>query len=340
MHLRKEYKSVADITYNIPDIQRCATTEESHQHIDSLYLSYNQYYLNHGEYCIPGAVLIGILGHTEYLIDGQHRLAALKRLCANFPERPMTILIDYYDNIPSEDALNDLYSQVNFVIPNTMTRMEKNVYKITNELEKRFEANFKEYLVKTDRPRAPNVNTRKILEYINDNNIIERANISDADDFYNRILALNKFYASTTDAQFATWKVTNATSALGIIRSKQSQLYIGLYKNFEWIQIIVAAHVNGTGYDTMCHYDASYRPKITKKLRNAVWGSKLVAGVCYVCGDATTNTDFECAHVIPVCAGGATTLENLRPTCRGCNKDMGTMNLDAYVRLHREQKLR
>lgn len=334
LKLRKEYKSIADITYNIPDIQRGAGTAESQQHIDNLYASYNDYYTTHGEYVIPASISICTTRDTsEYLLDGQHRLSALRRLSMDYPERKLEILVDYYEC----DNYEDLYKQINNVIPNNITKMEKNVYKIINELEKKFEANFKDYIVKTDKPRVPHINVKKLLEYINDENVIDRANIVSSEDFWDRIIALNRFYAGMSEAQFTAWKITNISSALNIIRGKKSQLYLGLYKNFEWVGMIIAANTHGITYDKMHHYDSTYRPKITKKLRNEVWGTKLIAGACYVCASEITNTEFECAHIVPVCVGGATTKENLRPTCRGCNRDMGVMNLEDYKLIYQQQ---
>ena len=40
--------------------------------------------------------------------------------------------------------------------------------------------------------------------------------------------------------------------------------------------------------------------------------------------------DFECGHIIPYSQGGPTSLENLRPVCKGCNRSMGTTNMLDY----------
>lgn len=76
------------------------------------------------------------------------------------------------------------------------------------------------------------------------------------------------------------------------------------------------------------------KTKIPKKLRIDVWdkyiGSNERTGNCYVCNYKLDITDFEAGHIIAEVNGGSTNLENLRPTCKKCNRSVRTMNMNEY----------
>lgn len=80
----------------------------------------------------------------------------------------------------------------------------------------------------------------------------------------------------------------------------------------------------------------SRRPPIPRALRQAVWnryaGGPAVGSTMCLCCRITpiTQQDFECGHVVAVAAGGATTLDNMRPICRTCNRSMGCMDMHAF----------
>jgi len=76
------------------------------------------------------------------------------------------------------------------------------------------------------------------------------------------------------------------------------------------------------------------KAKIPKKLRLDVWdkyiGKDERNGNCYVCNYKIDITEFEAGHIVAEVNGGLTNLENLRPTCKKCNRSVATMNMDEY----------
>lgn len=78
------------------------------------------------------------------------------------------------------------------------------------------------------------------------------------------------------------------------------------------------------------------RKTIPSSLRNAVWtayNGKVYESKCYVgCGSIIDVTTFECGHVKAHAKGGDINIENLRPICSNCNKSMGTMNMEEYIK--------
>jgi hypothetical protein len=70
------------------------------------------------------------------------------------------------------------------------------------------------------------------------------------------------------------------------------------------------------------------KPKITKKISNAVWnkyiGRDKANGQCFDCKRIINVQHFECGHLKSHKNGGQTDLENLRPFCPECNRQLGS----------------
>jgi 5-methylcytosine-specific restriction endonuclease McrA len=78
------------------------------------------------------------------------------------------------------------------------------------------------------------------------------------------------------------------------------------------------------------------RKAIPKPVRNQVWkhhfGDKM-KGKCYCCKTKIGALEsWEAGHVIAHVHGGSDTADNLRPICSTCNKSMGAMNMDDFVK--------
>jgi len=75
------------------------------------------------------------------------------------------------------------------------------------------------------------------------------------------------------------------------------------------------------------------RKTMPKKLRDRVWVTSFGEaedGECYCCKEAIAVTNWECAHKVAVKHGGKDEVSNLVPTCRTCNRSMGTEDLEIY----------
>jgi len=76
------------------------------------------------------------------------------------------------------------------------------------------------------------------------------------------------------------------------------------------------------------------RKTINKGLREKVWikymGNK-VQGKCYCCRIKPIHfTDFEVGHNKSVYSCGTNNINNLRPICRSCNREMGVKSIEWY----------
>ena len=77
------------------------------------------------------------------------------------------------------------------------------------------------------------------------------------------------------------------------------------------------------------------RKTIPSSLRIQVWrkylskpdGTCELDGKCYCCNREIQIDCFECGHIISNKNGGKINMDNLRPICGTCNKNMGTQNM-------------
>ena len=80
-------------------------------------------------------------------------------------------------------------------------------------------------------------------------------------------------------------------------------------------------------------YDPTARTNVPKKTRLAVWArdcGNTSVGKCFCCAEEVTEKSWECGHIKADACGGLPVLENLRVTCRECNRSMGTEHMDAF----------
>jgi hypothetical protein len=75
------------------------------------------------------------------------------------------------------------------------------------------------------------------------------------------------------------------------------------------------------------------RKKIPKKIRDKVWTNAFdddTVGECACCKEVIDCDNWECAHILAHKCGGKDEEANLVPTCRSCNRSMGTENLEVF----------
>ncbi len=80
------------------------------------------------------------------------------------------------------------------------------------------------------------------------------------------------------------------------------------------------------------------------KLVISVWGryfGNSVTGICPICDKQIKSgkNGFVCKPIISLSKGGEETIENLRPICNVCNKDMGKKNWDDYIKNKKKSKI-
>jgi len=302
-------------------------------HLNELIQYQKSYYEKYNEFLFPNPIILCKLGDKFAVIDGQHRIQCIKTLLEEYK-------IDFYimasiitiDDIEEYDAL---FLSVNLNKPVVLFKNITDWKEVGKYIEDYFLNNYNIYNKNSENPRIPHINFQNMLKYINENNIIQKCNLN-KDQFINEIKELNNYYSGINGLTKFTEYIQDYPKLLKRCKEKQvnNPLYLGIYQNFEWLERIVYKINNNLQYHQMEHMSLKYNHvKIKKPLRKFVWESynnKNLDGKCYVCDRDIDYDTFECGHIVSVFKGGTTTLNNLKPICSSCNKDMGIKNLEEY----------
>src|SRR3972149_856548 len=148
-------------------------------------------------------------------------------------------------------------------------------------------------------------------------------------DFYFELINKNK--------PVHIYNVMNWKQILKKLENKDAEntLYLGIYRQMEWIDRIIYKLESRRDYDEMEHTPLGHRVKIPKVIREDLWTENFGDnrnGNCYIC-ERLIQVDkptHECGHILSVFYGGETKLSNLKPVCPDCNEDMRTMNMEEY----------
>lgn len=336
-NFKKEIKNINDIKYDIPVIQR----QVEPTNITKIYEFQKDYYDKKGSYCLNNSISIGrdLSTGIEYLLDGQHRMAAYIKLKDAFPDREMFISIDLFDCIGMQN-IELAYEYINTHNPNPITKLGLDDYKILQSFGELMNKKFKIYLKDTKKPQRPNINLNIVKDVIKDKELIQKCNIKTGEQLFEYVLSINTYYCNLDQNQFSKWGISDYSKILEKIRKNENKLYLSLYSNFEWIDRLIEHITLKKSFNELNHLSNCYRPKIKKALKTAVWtntNGNSLNGTCYCCEKSIEFTNFICGHVIPVSIGGETNIKNIKAICYDCNSDMGTMNLEEYKKQLSEQ---
>ena len=336
-NFEKNEKSIDDINYVIPEIQR----QVEPINITKIYEFQKEYYNKKHRYCLNGIISIGrdLSTGIEYLLDGQHRIAAYTKLRKEFPEREMIIRVDTFDCLSIKN-IELTYEYINRHNPNPITKLGLDDYKILQSFGDLMEQQFKSYFKDTKKPQRPNINLNILKDTIKDKELIKKCYIKSGEELFQYILSINKYYCNLEHIQFNKWGINDYSKIIDKINKHSNKLFLTLYSNFEWIDRLIEHIMLKKPFSELKHISNSWRPIITKKLRNLVWtytNSNGLDGECYCCKNYIHYDTFICGHIIPVSIGGETTIDNMKAICSLCNSNMGTMNLEEYKKILSEQ---
>ena len=317
------------------DIQRNVDVE----HLSDLKQYQHDHLERHGHYSFSGQLVVAEQGGRYALVDGQHRLEALKYLLDVDPDHARDISVPVLVvHIRSVDEYDEVFVAVN---KNKPVRLYRNVHSwktVLKLLESYFLQHFRPYLRSTENPLVPHLNLDKLLRYFDEGDLVRRMGLG-FEELKNEIESLNTCYRlHWRELIEAPRYLPNVASWASKCERKAPErpLYLGMYRKFEWVDRILLRVTNAArfpNYLTMVHVPVGYRGRISTSLRRNVWKKRnhlSIEGPCYVCSKPIEYSDFECGHVVSVFAGGPTTLDNLEPVCKMCNSDMGVDNLNDF----------
>ena len=327
------------IAYNpqIPHIQRLCDESK----VNDIVLYQSNILKQNGVCNFLGVINIHFCKETRehYIIDGQHRFEAVRRIChevCNFQVAVEIVVVDTLEDVKE-----------NYKILNKNTTLPDFPDTIDKEIPEKTALYFKERYPtiwsKSSRARRPHIffdffqeALGVLTEYLEITTSIELQRIVED---YN--LKLSKW----NPEQYPDSKTTN----LNILnKCKDTGMYLGLFSHvsdeyrYEWVKAIIQLE-KGIVIRKQKSV-VSKKATIPKKIREDAWnthvGKDKNSVFCVCCRTSVIDVfNFHAGHVKSEASGGAVTVENIRPVCSSCNLSMGIQNMHEYVTNHYPENL-
>lgn len=323
----------------IPNEQRIRDDMKVNQIIDYQ----EKYYKNkHNHFNFIGTINIHCCKENgkNYLVDGQHRFKAMENLFtkhhySNFNVKVEIVIVENqielkenYNLINKNTELPEFPEEANKNVVENVCRYFFTEYKSMWTLKKR---QIRPYLNKNHFQEAVAYLSAKFSKSMNCN--------MDEEDLKEIIINKNK--------EMSSWTVEGYSKQIRKIKKwpeflticKKNDFFIGMYNYtneeycYNWIRDIVEQY---TG-EKLKKEKRKRKKSIPKKKRQEVWtanNGESLSVYCFCCNNQELNGmgAWECGHIISEANGGNLDTDNLKPICSGCNKSMGSKNMDDYMK--------
>ena len=277
-----------------------------------------------------GYIIIGRIENTSdfnyYLLDGQHRIEALKMCKNNF--NIIMQIIDFDSIISMKNYFKSINQNTNF---DTEYMIFDNEYIefIRVKLHKYFTIHYKDVFIKSKESSGNRYSINEFLNLFSPELIEDFYNDIDKDYddgqlLINEIFTINNTYKEFFD-EFKDKKIISEYLSVRDNIADDKKFYLCL-KNINFIDSLRCTE-NDIPAPSKIN---SKRTKIDNNLRDLVWntyiGEDNKKGKCFCCVRIIDYTKFECGHLISHKNGGKTDIKNLRPFCFHCNRSLGSNN--------------
>lgn len=305
----------------LPTFQR----SEDEQHIDNIYTSISKCLEDHMEPKITGCLITVVLDDTYYLLDGNHRLHAYRRIHRDY-DYNIKIYVQEIRVSNIEEA-EKLFEQTNNSVP--VSKMPEGVRRSdVNHIAEHF---YKKYsktsgkikpLFSTGNTNRPRINRVKFEETLSQ---ILNQGSNQSDEIISRI----EQYISDLDQKNCMWfkRGGDTRKKLETMLEKADLLgcRLGMVKLTDIRNLF-----NGSSLPLF----ERCKQSIPKSLRTAVWdrycGRTNRISRCPFCQSEIMVDDFHCAHDLAEADGGELSIDNLYPCCSSCNLSMGKQTFEQF----------
>lgn len=321
-------KNLNDFCFEIPNIQRIHDKEK----VDDICTYQIDYFKKNSRFNFLGVLIVNTIDNKIFfIIDGQHRYLAFKKLISDnyCPE----IFIQLC-TINSKEDLRENYNIINQNTPlpqfpeNTNKNLVEDTYTyFLNKYEKMFKTSL--------RPQRPFVNKVIFQEAIAF--ISTKFNIQSQGQIIKLIEEHNAMISEWDTSNFPR----NKTITPKMLKlCEETHFYLGLYTGkmvdycYDWVRDLVKFKKGETLKSSNCDKKKKIPPVKRKKVWEKFIGNK-ATDVCMCCRETEISMlNFDCGHILAESEGGTLDVSNLRPICKSCNSSMGTMNMNDYMKLH------
>lgn len=281
---------------------------------------------------------------VPYIIDGQHRRQAFIELDKmGYAVKGVLVPVVTYKVIDATEMLK-YFNMINQNMPIHPLELQENYSDCGKVLVENMTKTFGVYIKHDSKnSRCPHINMNDFKK-----NLAGRHQLTDAlaqngksvNDLWDKVMELNGYVkknmkASQQLCQAMSKRLTDCEAKA--VKFKSDEVcYLGVWRRFEWLDFALVALLEGKKYGTEINLSCEPNTKvpIPYVVREQVWKrcheNTSDIGICFTCCNDLYFRDMECGHIKAHALGGDTTLENLMPVCKSCNKDMGVMNLFEY----------
>lgn len=273
--------------------------------------------LDKREPVIPSIVTLCKSSNSYFLIDGNHRIFAYKKLLEdiNYDILFYLCIVD----VDNEEEANEV-----FKIINKNSKLEKMPEGVpisrVNPVKDYFFRKYPKIFRDSLNPYRPNISETLFGEIIG--TIIKKVPDITSEEIIERIEEYNKELTKKNEKYFKG-KYDNIRQVRTFLdKAKTSKFYIGALGNNKWPTEILNL------FQLENNQQFERRKRFDPKMRTAIWNKYIGKGVseceCFFCDEMISWDNFEIAHDKALANGGSNDIDNLFPLCSTCNKLMGT----------------
>lgn len=331
------------LLYQPANVQRLL----SEDYIDYIIEDQEKEYKKNKQFSILQSITCGDLNDKRYILDGQHRIEAFKRLQNLGYQLDQYIPLIVYKT-DSYEELREYYVRINQNHPINPLELSEIWFNYGKELCTLLNNEYKVYIKNTSKScNCPYINIAELITYIKERHVFERIQTYTTPNtivnvLFEKIIEFNKYlnynYVNIIAYQLSSDHKQRFVKCYE--KNNDNPCFLGVWRRFEWIEIIIylivkRIRVNEINLDQF----SNVRKKIPLILKNNVWKKRngnSMEGKCYVCDEMLCYENMECGHIVPHVQKGEITLDNLEPICKMCNRDMGAMNLNDYKQLYKK----
>lgn len=320
----------------IPRLQRSL----DERHVSEMVQDQTTEYTKNKCFSMLQSITIGVLNGENYTLDGQHRLAAFTKIQQlGYPIHEAIVPVVIY-NAESKEEIADYYNRINKNMPIHPFEREQAWEDVGKEFCDKFIFQFSSYIKKGKACRCPHISIDELKTHLQARNINHRlAGMNRTiDDLWEMVLNVNEYMKGKANDQMCP-KMHKRLQECEQKATKHrcNPCYLGAWRRYEWLDLALYRLEDCTASINLAAFNkdtASSRKRIPAVIREQVWKKHNTnvcdSGECYVCKSSLRFNDMECGHIVAHALGGATTVDNLMPVCKTCNRDMGIMNLMEY----------
>jgi hypothetical protein len=324
--------NINNFCFEIPNIQRIHDKEK----VSEICEYQIEYFKKHSRFNFLGVMIVNTINReTFFIIDGQHRYLALKKLIdANYcPEIFIQLCI-----IDTEEELRANYNIVNqnTPLPQFPENTDKNLVEDTythflNKYDKMFKTSL--------RPQRPFVNKvifQEAIAFISNKFAIQTQGPI--------IKLIEDFNSMISEWDPSNYPRTKTITPKMLKLCEENKFFLGLYTGkmvdycYDWVREMVKFKTGEILKSSSSSEKEYKKKKIPPVKRKKIWenyiGNK-ASDVCTCCRETEISMlNYDCGHIVAESEGGTLEISNLRPICKSCNSSMGTTNMKEYMKIH------